>query len=144
MKRIPPVHVSTIQTQLANRELKYTHILGPSSINVSVVSGNTCTQAKWKEQNLSGTYNFVEVVNDRPVYKVKILFSLNRFYHRIIHFYFQRNEKTGCGKEVFIWYNSKEKRWHFSSGDWFRARNNAAWMRLKSEGKKLIIIELIS
>ena len=49
-------------------------VLGPPSINVSVVSGNK--KNKWIEINCSGLYSFTETVNDRPVYKVKIVYHL--------------------------------------------------------------------
>ena len=42
----------------------------PSIINVSVKS-NHPRDKKWTEANLSGSYSIIEMVNNRPAYKVK-------------------------------------------------------------------------
>ena len=48
-------------------------LLTDMSVNVSVVTGQS--NKKWKERKLSGLYSIVETVNDRPVYKVRLLFQ---------------------------------------------------------------------
>ena len=40
------------------------------SISINVVSGKKSKE--WRDKNLSGYYHMVEIVNDRPVYKVSI------------------------------------------------------------------------
>ena len=60
-------------------------ILAPLSI--SVVASNPKNRA-WKDKNLSGSYIFVETVNDRPVYKVRLLFPIHSCDNRIISFLF--------------------------------------------------------
>ena len=112
-------------------EFKLTLVLDPPSINVSVVSGNK--ENKWTEINCSGLYSFAETVNDRPVYKVKIVSHYTGFTHQ----FSQRNEKDSDGDEIFIWYNSSVEGWSFCDGDRFRAKNNEAVMKFKSKGKKI-------
>ena len=46
------------------------HYLAPVSINLTVVSGRSGSVKAWREKNWSGSYHFVEVYNERPVYKV--------------------------------------------------------------------------
>ena len=47
------------------------------SINVSVVSGRTDKYKAGHEKNFSGSYSFVEIYNERPVYKVCFILSTN-------------------------------------------------------------------
>ena len=43
-------------------------------LTVTVVSAHTDKKEKeWRENDLSGFYHMVEIVNDRPVYKVSFL-----------------------------------------------------------------------
>ena len=118
-----------------------TYILAPLSIYVNVLSTNSR-----KELNLSGSYSFVGIVNDRPVYKVSF-FHENFFIEKVVitgfsNFYIQRNKKTCNGKEIFIWYyrgSSSFALWQFSLGNDFRDRSEMAWIKFKSQGKNLTI-----
>ena len=82
------------------------YILAPLSIFVNVLSTNSR-----KELNLSGSYSFVGIVNDRPVYKVSFfhenffifsvcgdLFQLCTYwkscYHRILKFLYSAKQKN--------------------------------------------------
>jgi len=54
------------------------------SISFNVVSGHT--DKKWKEyrdKNFSGYYLLVEIVNDRPVYKVSIFIYKKNLQHKV-------------------------------------------------------------
>ena len=51
-------------------------ILAPSSIRVSVVADASKYKA-WRDKNLSGSYNLFEFYNERPVYKVSFILSVN-------------------------------------------------------------------
>ena len=44
------------------------HNLAPISINLTVTSEHYWKA--WREKNFSGSYHFVEIYNERPVYKV--------------------------------------------------------------------------
>ena len=44
-----------------------------ASITITIVSGHTDKQQKeWRDKNFSGCYRMVEIVNDRPAYKVSL------------------------------------------------------------------------
>ena len=46
------------------------------SLSIDVVSGYTDTNIKeYREKNWSGIYHMVEIVNDRPAYKVSFCYS---------------------------------------------------------------------
>ena len=45
------------------------------SISIDVVSGNTDKKKKeYRDNNCNGIYHMVEIVNDRPVYKVSFCY----------------------------------------------------------------------
>ena len=72
------------------------------SINVSVVAGESSKWKPWKEQNLSGSYSFVETVNDRPVYKVSLVAKIEICFDRILSILLFSETKIPLQAEEFL------------------------------------------
>ena len=71
-----------------------------SSINVSVFSGDPTST--WKETNFSGSYSFVETVNDRPVYKVSLVAKIEICFDRILSILLFSETKIPLQAEEFL------------------------------------------
>ena len=80
-----------------------------------MASGRTDSLKAWAERNWSGSYHLVDIYNERPVYK--------------------RDEKTENDEDVYMWYHSGKK-WRFTDGANFIAKNTNCWMHMNSSRKK--------
>ena len=48
-------------------------------------------------------------------------------------YFFQRDEKTKHGSEVYLWYLGAENSWRFSTASDFQERNNVCFMYNESQ-----------
>ena len=76
----------------------------------------------------------VEIVNDRPVYKVSFSYSTcNCSSKTFATFEFQRDGKDKNGDEIYLWYNEQ---WILTKGSNFQARNKICFMYNNSKSNQ--------
>ena len=80
----------------------------------------------------------VEIVNDRPAFKVSFLLTRKIFNKRFVNFLFQRDEKDSYGDEVYLWYHGTEKAWRLSRDSEFKTRKNYSGLKIQSQGKQAL------
>ena len=62
--------LTRLKTKLDSSETKYMSLINsPSSVELKIVTNNA-KKPEWRDKNLSGHYHLVEIVNQKPVYKV--------------------------------------------------------------------------
>ena len=104
----------------------------PSSITIDLTSGRTDIYKAWRERNLSGTYHFRGIHDERPVYKVYFYYK-----HKIIMLKLcdgiQRDEKIEDGRDAYLYFVD-ESGWLLTHGADFEAKNKASWFIGKTTG----------
>ena len=114
-------------------------------ITINVISAHK-KRKEYREKNYSGRYRMVEIVNDRPAYKVSLAFcmthklsdltvTVSKFSYMKFIILSQRDEKTKYGSEVYLWYLGTDNSWRFSTASDFHARNNVCLMYNESQRK---------
>ena len=114
-------------------------------ITINVISAHK-KRKEYREKNYSGRYRMVEIVNNRPAYKVSLAYSMthmlcnltvtvSKFSCMKFITFSQRDEKTKYGSEVYIWYLGTENSWRFSTASDFHAKNNVCFMYNESQRK---------
>ena len=106
------------------------------------ISINVRAQSKWKEENFSGIYDMIETVNNRPAYKVSFC-NFFKIFIKVTTLTFQRNEKTESGKDIYLLSHSSKtgQEWQITDSESFKSRDGASWLKIKSEGNGLLVME---
>ena len=121
--------LTELQRKLSALETKYKSLINsPSSVNLKIATKNATTPS-WTDTNLSGRYNLVEIVNQKPVYKVS-----NKIVNKQSNF-IQRTQNTNDGRDVYLWYNTHMKYWHICDGAHFRNKITTCWAYSQSSGE---------
>ena len=109
---------------------------------------------KWRDRNLTGLYHMVEIVNDRPVYKVSFILDKKDVQQQSLYFKSKRNEKNEDGVEIYLWYhrevlalenltNIMDHSWRLTTDSDFKARNTRAYMYITSRRKQELFKSLL-
>lgn len=88
-----------------------TLLTAPSNITIDLTSGRTDIYKPWREKNLSGTYHFRGIYDERPVYK--------------------RDEKIEDGRDAYLYFVD-EVGWLLTHGEDFESKNKASWFIAKT------------
>ena len=84
--------------------------------------------------NLTGCYNIVDIVNDRPAFEVSIFIDKNLI-KKIDYSIFQREKNDEDGDEIYLWYRKKAKDWCLCTGPAFKARDSRSYVYIDNQGK---------
>ena len=84
----------------------------------------------WTEINLSGAYRVVEIVNDRPAYKVRFYID-QKLLHLLIGYYFLFQN---INNQIYLWYHEEEQTWFLTHVSNYKARNKMGYMYIESQG----------
>ena len=80
----------------------------------------------------------MEIVNDRPAYKVSFWYYFETFGIEVPQLNLKRAENTESGNGIYLWYSSSAtpERWMISNESDFQDRRNALYMLIYSEGEQ--------
>ena len=99
-----------------------------------MVSGSKKEWREGREKRWGGSYNYIEVLNDRKVYKVsfkdmKAVCNIWKYNKS-----FQCEEESESGNYYYLWYNDEKTRWQLN--DESDHKRDECLMYLQSTGEK--------